>query len=318
MKKTLLLLVTAVLGLVISCQEYPKSFDTYPQAAGAPGVDADTIKAEAFSGINLVSWGAAEDAVSYIIYRREVRDGDPVNSTIKNLDGVLNSSDAATYTSVKQIPYYRDDSIENGVVYQYGIAAQSYKSVMLTPAVSDVVWQDGSVAAIKSPLGTIIQPPATWPSITITPYNSAVPVSGSTSTDYYDRAKIVITGLLPDYLYSVYRQVATVPSPAANDWNGISLGTQILTLPYSTTINTWDNYLEKGATWEDDVPLYTDAPAVTYTDYQARIVVQATARAATETIIARTANTTSATPDDRYNFHNYHVISTGIRPTIAQ
>jgi hypothetical protein len=291
MKKTLLLLVAAVLalGLVISCAQ-PSSFEVTLKPAGAESIDPTTIKVEQFHGFNLVTWTGINESGGYIIYRREIKDSEPVESTFKAVSGSIDSP-SVTASTVKKIPYYGDSGIADGVIYQYGIASVSHRSTSNAPAASDIAWQEETdtvkfVVGYKKLGNTPIAMPATLPTLKATQFNTASPASDSGLKNYNDAVQIDISDLDMNYDYAVGYQVVVGASPDEDNWGTI---TSLIT---STQIGTLDNYLDYGNVLSFSTsggsPLtigFYDALDTTFTNRKVRFVVTVTASDTNEYII---------------------------------
>jgi hypothetical protein len=296
MKKTLLLFVAAVLalGLVISCAQ-PSSYEVTLKAGGGESIDPATIKAEQFHGFNLVTWTGINESRGYVIYRREIKESEPVDSTFKAVSGTIDNPSDSTST-VKKIPYYTDTGIADGVTYQYGIASVSHRSTYYTPAVSEIAWQEETdaskfVVGHKKLVNTPIAMPTPLPTVAVTQYNTASPASDSSNKNYKDAVQIDITaGLNMNYNYDIGYQYVTTASPDEDDWS------IIYSLISSSQISSVNNYLDYGnvlsfSTYSGgSTPLsvgFSDNPDGTYTNRKVRFVVTVTAADDNEYIIVQ-------------------------------
>jgi hypothetical protein len=312
MKKFLLLLVAAVLacGLVLSCSQ-PSSFEVTLKPAGADSIDPATIKVEQFHGSNLVTWTGINESGGYIIYRREIKDSEPVESTFKAVSGSIDQPSTSAST-VKKIPYYSDTGIADGVTYQYGIASVSHRSTYNAPAASDIAWQEETdtvkfVVGYRKLVNTPIAMPATLPTLKATQFNTASPASDSTDKNYKDAVQLDISGLDGNYNYAVGYQFINIGSPDEDDWGVIT------TLVTANRIRTVDNYLDYGyvLSFSTDAlgttPLsigFSDNPDGTYTNRKVRFVVTVTAGADNEYIVVQ------ANPTD--TSHNQYLDNTKV------
>ncbi|MDR0998100.1 MAG: hypothetical protein LBL70_03455 [Treponema sp.] len=243
MKKTLILLVTAVLACVfiVSCEqpESPTSLDITHHAPGVGGVAGNTIKAEAVDGGILVSWGAGNEAASYQIWRRELNNGSPVAGTTTQF--YFSSSN---YTANKRIPYYWDTAITNGTVYQYGIVVVGYKGAgngEVEPY-SDIVWQAANQAAtgkgvIKSGDRVPFTPVKGGLNATFEKINTTITTGTGGNVDTPEWIKVTVTGLTYGQNYSFRVDYKTGSIATELDWAGFSSYTSSwsIDVDYSTS-----------------------------------------------------------------------------------
>jgi hypothetical protein len=208
MKKIFLLFVSVIVAgtLIVSCAqpESPSSLTVTSVVPIIEGVQADSIKAEAYPDGILVTWAAGNEAYNYWIWRREVdAGGNPVEGSAGILDGT------ASFSPVKKIPYYWDSSTKKDARYQYGIVLRGYKNGNLdAQPTSEIVWQsEGSVAgpgvfnSNTDPKEKREIPAALTASVT--KINTSV--GNDTSASEVDRpelAEITLTGFDFGYTYS--------------------------------------------------------------------------------------------------------------------
>jgi hypothetical protein len=124
---------------------------------------------------------------------------------------------------VKQIPYYLDNSIENDVVYQYGIVTKGYQT---DNSVSAVVWQSFSdenkpatgkgVVTTRTKVDLPTFPAATFTKIQTSHPGNAIP---DNAADTPDEILVEVTGLLPGYDYQFFLQSVNLASPNEVDWD---------------------------------------------------------------------------------------------------
>jgi hypothetical protein len=224
MKKTLLLLVAAVLavGLVISCAQPATNLTVTLKPDSAEAVaDASTIVSRAIVNSVLVTWPPAVDSVSYVVFRREVNDDGPIESTFNQVNSTLALVGTST---IKKIPYFLDNNVENGVKYQYGIATQNYKNdssnTGFYPYYSDIVWQEETdaskfVTAKVAAKGLVDIPTA--PTYTIAKIDSTAAVAPN-PTNYVENFFVTFSGLVPGYTYALTAQACLDANATTPTW----------------------------------------------------------------------------------------------------
>jgi hypothetical protein len=277
MKKTLLLLVAAVLalGLVISCAQ-PSSFEVTLTPGSAEAVSTESIKYDVLPGYNLVQWDGANDGSGYGIYRKTVdADNNPVDASILALNN-------GSQTNTLKLWYYQDTAVKDGEKYQYGIVTTSYKDSGNDVVVkSEIAWQaeteTSKYAAANVPAkGTKYSLPATLPEATITLVNTSIPGT-SGWLDVADQAVLTISKLDLNYTYKLGIQTSTSSGTPETSYTGgftLNSGNDIWGGNAAARIS---NYLENGTTiiLSGITTGYADTTTLTaYDTYAKRLVVQ--------------------------------------------